>query len=185
MVTHYLQHALAKRQRDGNDSEEEDVQIYGHDGEEGHERDEDGNEAAEVSLEIRSDESLNCEAAKDSDENFYSYGNNHINGGGPWPSEHSNFVESRIAQEQLALEIASGGGASQRPKEMQKGNVRIIIPGSLRERGEFCLVDMSLMEQAVKKNMGTAATAAASTKKKSSFAWRVRRVEFHTMERLP
>ena len=77
---------------------------------------------------------------------------------------------------------------SQRPQEVQKGNVRIVIPGSLRERGEFCLVDMSLVEQVVKKNNMTASAAAASTasaKKKSTFAWRVGNVEFHNMERLP
>ncbi|CAB9498371.1 expressed unknown protein [Seminavis robusta] len=103
----------------------------------------------------------------------------------PWPPDHSNFVGSSLVQEHLALEIASGGGVSQRPKEVQKGNVRIVIPGSLRERGEFCLVDMSLVEQAVKKNMTTAASSPPAKKIKPTFAWRVGSVEFHNMERLP
>lgn len=106
------------------------------------------------------------------------------NGIRPWPPEHSKFVDSPLAQEHLALEIASGGGTSQRPKDIQKGNVRIVIPGSLRERGEFCLVDMSLMEQVVMKSMAAASTASPK-QKKSTFAWSVRNVEFHNMERLP
>ena len=194
LVTHYFQPSLKDSQKGGDDSEDDnDVHIYGYRGEdrtgqsagEGNEE-EDGigtASAAEVSQEVRSDAStsLNCTPSTDDDNTV-----KNDDGVNTWPPEYSKFVESSVVQENLALEIASGGGVSQRPKEIQKGNVRIVIPGSLRERGEFCLVDMSLMEQAVKKNFTAASTSAASSaKKKSTFAWRVRSVEFHSIERLP
>lgn len=174
LVTHYFEANLKERRRAISDSdgdeEDQDARIYTDDEAAGAESGEgDDLATAAVSQDIASSDSVIQNSQRESE--F----------GRPWPSEHSDFVESSLIQEQLALEIASGGGASQKPKEMQKGNVRIIIPGSLRERGEFCLVDMSLMEQALKKNIASAPPA----KKKTTFAWCVRNVEFHTMERLP
>jgi len=203
LITHYFQPPTSRgRQRDEDEDSDEDeddedddddnVHIYGYrsgdeenkndgDGDNNHgdESSSNGDGPAEVSHATSSiNRALSKDEAEDDDDN------DSIGAGDrPWPPEHSNFIESSLVQEHLALEIASGGGVSQRPKEMQKGNVRIVIPGSLRERGEFCLVDMSLMEQTVKKNM-TASTASPATKK-STFAWRVRSVEFHNMERLP
>lgn len=193
LVTHYFQPSSREDRGEGEDSDDDekdnDLHIHGYGGEEDTgESDADDAVAstAEVSQDQRSEASIN-RAASDEDAND---DNNAVrskpdDGPSAWSPEYRRFVESSVAQENLALEIASGGGVAQRPKEMQKGNVRIVIPGSLRERGEFCLVDMSLMEQAAKKNFTTAASAPSAAKKKSTFAWRVRSVEFHNMERLP
>jgi hypothetical protein len=198
LVTHYFQPASNESQRDGDESEDDEkdngVHIYGYRGEgqnndeESQNEDEDGGAArtAEVSQDQRSEASagMHRTSSADDDDNT-AKSSMQDDGAKDWPPEYRRFVESSVVQENLALEIASGGGFAQRPKEIQKGNVRIVVPGSLRERGEFCLVDMSLMEQAVKKNLAAASTSAASAKKKSTFAWRVRSVEFHNMERLP
>lgn len=194
LVTQYFQPSpTPKRQQhtmvdsDEDDSEDDgdsDTNVYGYQ----HDRDEDEGEAdqqesvAEISTSSQDKKSPSRVDVDDDDDNS-STGSNGIR---PWPPEHSKFMDSSLVQEHLALEIASGGGTSQRPKHIQKGNVRIVIPGSLRERGEFCLVDMSLMEQAVIKSMAAAtASTATAPKKKKSYAWSVRNVEFHNMERLP
>lgn len=196
LVTQYFQPSpTPKRQQhtmddsDEDDSEDDgdsDTNVYGYQ----HDRDEDEGEAdqqesvAEISTSSQDKKSPSrVDVNDDDDDDNSSTGSSGIR---PWPPEHSKFMDSSLVQEHLALEIASGGGTSQRPKDIQKGNVRIVIPGSLRERGEFCLVDMSLVEQAVIKSMA-AVTASTPTapKKKKSYAWSVRNVEFHNMERLP
>ena len=188
LVTQYFQPSpTPKRQPDDLDDSDEDddddddgdsdTNVYGY--QQAHEEEGEADQfdtATEGSQDMKSP---SREDLEDDDDNS-STGSSGIR---PWPPEHSKFVDSPLVQEHLALEIASGGGTSQRPKDIQKGNVRIVIPGSLRERGEFCLVDMSLMEQAVMKSM--AANTASPKKKKSTFAWSVRNVEFHSMERLP
>jgi hypothetical protein len=114
----------------------------------------------------------------------------------PWPATHETFVESSSSQHQLCLEIASGSAAKHSPKVINSGNTTILMPGSLRERGEFCLVDMALMERdtetasdsdttpppgtASKGSAGSASGRKASPKK---FAWKVSNVDVHRLGR--
>jgi hypothetical protein len=188
LITHYFQTptGCAQRDDDGTDNDNNDVYI-GEDDTAGDNYAANGSDA-NLSSNIIPRKDMNGNDGNKANGSASS-NNRHDSLPKPWPPEHSSFLNSSSVQEHLALEIASGGGVSQRPKEVQKGNVRVVIPGSLRERGEFCLVDMSLVELAVKKNMTAAASSASTptsaTKKKSTFAWRVRSVEFHSMERLP
>lgn len=180
---------------DDGDSDTNNVCGYRQNRQEEEEREEDDDEADHVDAATVSDggsldQKIPARDDKedendDDDEEEEDDGNHSIGSNGirPWPPEHSKFLDSPMIQEHLALEIASGGGTSQRPKDIQKGNVRIVIPGSLRERGEFCLVDMSLIDQVVMKSIATASTASSPTKMKKS--WSVSNVEFHNMERLP
>jgi len=64
----------------------------------------------------------------------------------PWPVEHAAFLDSVTAQQLLCLEIASGSSARHKPELLHLGKKPILMPGSLRERGEFCIVEMSLEE---------------------------------------
>jgi hypothetical protein len=97
----------------------------------------------------------------------------------PWPPvAHETFVESTATQQQLCLEIASGSAAKHSPRVIHSGTTTILLPGSLRERGEFCLVDMALMERDA--SAGSATGRKASAKK---FAWKVKNVDVHRLDR--
>jgi hypothetical protein len=66
--------------------------------------------------------------------------------GNPWPKEHEAFRASSLAQQRMCLEIASGCPV-RRPEVRTTGpNQTVLIPGSLRERGEFSVVQVSLRE---------------------------------------
>eukprot|EP00934_Nitzschia_sp_Nitz4_P002975 Nitzschia sp. Nitz4//scaffold317_size20466//16181//18064//NITZ4_008667-RA/size20466-processed-gene-0.12-mRNA-1//1//CDS//3329547548//2965//frame0 len=88
----------------------------------------------------------------------------------PWPTEHEAFCARPMVQEHVLLEIAAGRnskGESVRPMELPKGPaMRVILPGSLRERGEFCLVDVAF----------------ESGLRDEDFRWRVRRTQFETLD---
>jgi hypothetical protein len=67
----------------------------------------------------------------------------------PWPKEHEAFCAHPTVQEHVVLEIAAGFDTNGRtvspPMDVPKGRVRVVLPGSLRERGEFCLIDVAFM----------------------------------------
>ena len=89
----------------------------------------------------------------------------------PWPTEHEAFCALPLVQEHVILEIASGlnsSGATVKPMELPKGKVRVVLPGSLRERGEFCLVDVAFMKDPYQPRT-------------NDYRWRVRRTRFHTL----
>jgi hypothetical protein len=188
LITHYFRTPMECGQRDDDCAEDDNKDAYSGEEDAGGDNDDASGSKANVSSNLIPGKDMNGNDGIKTNGSSSS-SSQHDALPKPWPPEHSGFLNSSSVQEHLALEIASGGGVSQRPKEVQKGNVRIVIPGSLRERGEFCLVDMSLVEHAVKKNMTAATASPTSTKstkkKKSTFAWRVRSVEFHNMERLP
>jgi hypothetical protein len=111
----------------------------------------------------------------------------------PWPATHDAFLESSYSQHQLCLEIASGSAAKHSPKVIESGGTTILLPGSLRERGEFCLVDMALMERdtssasasdtstSSKGSAGSASGGGKASPKK--FAWKVSNVDIHRLGR--
>jgi hypothetical protein len=113
----------------------------------------------------------------------------------PWPATHETFVESSNSQHQLCLEIASGSAAKHSPKVIKSGNTTILMPGSLRERGEFCLVDMALMERdpstasasdaaaAEPASKGSAGSASGRKASPKQFAWKVSNVDVHRLGR--
>lgn len=91
----------------------------------------------------------------------------------PWPSEHEAFCALPLVQEHVVLEIASGlnsCGATVKPMEVPKGKVRVILPGSLRERGEFCLVDVAFMKDPY-----------SNHHRPDDYRWRVRKTRFQTL----
>lgn len=115
-----------------------------------------------------------------------------------WPATHDTFLESSSSQHQLCLEIASGSAAKHSPKVIKSGGTTILLPGSLRERGEFCLVDMALMERETTSTDSASDTSAATTASKGSgagsasgqkasskkkFAWKVSNVDIHRLGR--
>ena len=72
----------------------------------------------------------------------------------PWPNEHERFCALPLIQEHVILEIAAGlnsKGRTAKPMEISKGKMKVVLPGSLRERGEFCLVDVSFMKETTHK----------------------------------
>lgn len=93
----------------------------------------------------------------------------------PWPIDHEAFCALPQVQEHVLLEIAAGcnsQGRSVRPMELPKGMLRVILPGSLRERGEFCLVDVAFMKM----------TGAIAGAKHGDYRWTVRQTQFQTIQ---
>jgi hypothetical protein len=114
----------------------------------------------------------------------------------PWPATHDSFLKSSSSQHQLCLEIASGSSAKHSPKVIESRGTTILLPGSLRERGEFCLVDMALMERDASATSASDTSASDSPASKGSagstsgrkaspktFAWKVSNVDIHRLGR--
>jgi hypothetical protein len=84
----------------------------------------------------------------------------------PWPSQHEAFCALPVVQEHVLLEIAAGRNSKGQlvpPMEVPKGPLmKVVLPGSLREGGEFCLIDVSFMKDPPL-SAAAAATVAAST----------------------
>jgi hypothetical protein len=90
----------------------------------------------------------------------------------PWPTEHEAFCALPLVQEHVLLEIATGlnsSGNIVKPMELPKGKVKVVLPGSLRERGEFCLVDVAFMKDPYQHNAAP------------DYRWRVRKTRFQTL----
>ena len=106
----------------------------------------------------------------------------------PWPIDHNQFLMEDTTSRHLCFEIASGCAVSHPAAWINKneetvGNVGsrscpgvrsrycsrgpVLLPGSLRERGEFSIVKVALVEQ--------------STKMEQRFAWEVQNVEFYNI----
>lgn len=98
----------------------------------------------------------------------------------PWPmQDHDAFMNSLLANQLLCLEIASGSSAK-RPPEWRKhpSGTSVLLPGSLRERGEFCLVDLAVVPlQDSQRSLGR--------KDATKFSWKVTNVAFRNIDELP
>jgi len=78
----------------------------------------------------------------------------------PWPPEHSDFLKDPLVQEHLILQIAAGD--SLEASHTTKSGVCMLVPGSLRHRGDYALVQVSLLPR-----KGDS----------SSYQWAVRRMQ--------
>lgn len=90
-----------------------------------------------------------------------------------WPFGHDDFCDALETQQLMSLEIASGTCATQKAEMKQRGNVQILLPGSLRARGEFSIVDLAVQP------------SRTESKRKTKFVWQVTNVDFHNMYHLP
>ena len=95
--------------------------------------------------------------------------------------DHDAFLNSYLAARQLCLEIASGSSAK-RPPEWRKhpSGTSVLLPGSLRERGEFCLVDLAIVPSNLEESEGD-----IGGNDTTKFMWKVTNVDFHNMDRMP
>jgi hypothetical protein len=95
----------------------------------------------------------------------------------PWPTQpQASFISSDSAQKPLlCLEIASGSAANHMPELMEQGGSQVLLPGSLREFGEFSIVELALSPSK------HAASANSKTSKQRTFAWKVQKVDFHRL----
>lgn len=101
----------------------------------------------------------------------------------PWPvQDHDTFLNSILVRELLCLEIASGSSAK-RPPELRKhpSGTNVLLPGSLRERGEFSLVDLTV----VPAKHGGSVRSPSGSDDVNQFVWKVTNVVFHNIGDLP
>lgn len=101
----------------------------------------------------------------------------------PWPiQDHDSFLKSPMATKQLCLEIASGSSAK-RPREWRKhpNGMSVLLPGSLRERGEFCFVDIALVEVAITDATNDEDSLEGGHDGTPKFCWKVTNVDWHTL----
>ena len=82
----------------------------------------------------------------------------------PWPDEHDTFCREHGSS--VSLEIASGSSQFHPARMIEKEGMAILLPGSLRERGEFCLLDLKLDR---------------TSSKSRRFTWCVKSVNIHRM----
>ena len=90
-------------------------------------------------------------------------------------------VSNAFVNNHLLLEIAASAEA---PTSSQSfcsdgSTTTVLVPGSLRTRGEFCLVDLVLDDEI---DAGTDDNVNANTKPRRSNRWRVERTHFHRLE---
>lgn len=143
-------------------------------------------------------ESGSCRFANSDDEDDGSFRTAAKTTNLPWPDDHNEFLRSVIAQQSLCIEIASGYAADHEPTWIDssrtirtaRGRLRskkkarhplrecdgpVLLPGSLRERGEFCILEIALVDQKTKQKQSS------TLKPERRFAWEVQDVKFHRM----
>ena len=88
-----------------------------------------------------------------------------------WSRSHEDFLSDHDTQQNLCLEIASGAAVWHDAQWIRppphSSEASVLFPGSLRERGEFCMVEMGLMEAG------------------RTFEWKVVNVEFQRLNEFP
>lgn len=100
----------------------------------------------------------------------------------PWPIDHDQFLANTSTQQHLCLEIAGGSAAIHPPawicstarskiggsNQQSAKESSVLLPGSLRERGEFCILQLSLVEN-----------KQIESSPRPRFSWEVLQVDFH------
>lgn len=110
---------------------------------------------------------------------------------GPWPNGHTKFLNSSNARRNLCFEIATGfSSKNRRPEWIPYSNSEaltdddggtaingggVLLPGSLREHGDFCIVQLSLVQRQHSSN--------CSINANYPYGWEVQNVEFHTVNK--
>ncbi len=103
------------------------------------------------------------------------------------PKAKNNTLENEFIRDHLLLEIAAGSQSAPSSCSLSsEGNTSttVIFPGSLRKRGEFCLVDLVLDDEIEATDMGAGnnSTDIDLRKPQRSFRWRVEETHFHRLE---
>lgn len=109
----------------------------------------------------------------------------------PWPNDHNEFLMDNSTSRHLCFEIASGSAVShpaawlnnnnnkERVRSVESRSIAsvgssgcskgpVLLPGSLRERGEFSIIKVALVEQSTKREQ-------------RQFAWEVQNVDFYNI----
>ena len=122
----------------------------------------------------------------------------------PWPVEggsHDDFIDSKVAQNLLCLEIASGSSVHRKAEIEKRGNVHILFPGSLRVRGEFAIVDLAVAiddtktrrrrgessgetpsQQRINETTAEQNNEAGEEGETDQIMWKVTNVDFHSIQ---
>ena len=111
----------------------------------------------------------------------------------PWPmqternqtatADRAEFLEQ--SREQLCLEIA-GGSAGYHSAQWIKSSKRrsdVLLPGSLRQRGEFSLVYIGLVPAA--ESSSTSRRKLGGSDTGNQYTWQVLNVDFHRLNHYP
>lgn len=85
------------------------------------------------------------------------------NGSSP-KKELVDFLDSPRAQSQIVLNVAASYNTCTSCLDIQRDHVRLVAPGSLRQHGDFALIDVALFK-------GTAP-------QEQHCSWKVDRVQF-------
>ena len=98
-------------------------------------------------------------------------------------TEKYKKTKNSFVRDHLLLEIAADAEASASShcySANGDATTTVITPGSLRKRGEFCLVDLILDDEAATINDGHYLDNAGKSKR--PFRWRVEQAQFHRLE---
>lgn len=114
----------------------------------------------------------------------------------PIDPSHLEFLDSLQAQAQVILDVVTS--ASPLQFQLQRGNIKVVAPGSLRQNGDFAIIDVSLYgntdgfsASAGPKHASAASSLVRPTTKTGStgvrrqqYSWRVNAVQFRNMNRI-
>ena len=98
-------------------------------------------------------------------------------------TENYNKTKNSFVRDHLLLKIAAGAEASPSShcySTNGDATTTVITPGSLRKRGEFCLVDLILDDEVATIDDGDFLDNAGKSKR--PFRWRVEQAQFHRLE---
>ena len=96
-----------------------------------------------------------------------------------WPKDHLQFLDSVQAQRQVVLNVAATPPSCP-PFEQERGKIRMVAPGSLRQYGDFCLIDVGLHLDETDKDENNTVDQ-RRRRRRQTFTWRVDRVQFRNM----
>lgn len=101
----------------------------------------------------------------------------------PWPNNNDNPHEPSFWEtnrQRLCLEIASGYAAQHAPTWMR--DRQVLLPGSLRERGEFSIVRVSLVPVATNDDVASSSKQQPQPQHpQHRFHWEVQTIDFHVL----
>lgn len=85
-------------------------------------------------------------------------------------TEIVDFLDSPRAQSQIVLNVAASNSACPSCLDIQRGHVRLVVPGSLRQNGDFALIDVTLFKD--------------TAPQEQHFSWKVNRVQFRKVSQI-